>query len=128
MNFEKAHENLMKGAKIRRKEWEPLMYLHYQKDHVRAYKGDYTSFYTDADIMISNDWKVVNGDGRLLTFVEVLEELKSKKWITRHKWEEEGRSRYIFVDKDQLATCEPVEFEFMPIYKDLCANDWEIMK
>lgn len=123
MNYAKAYEELMKGKKVRRKEWEPTMHLCLVKDVVKSFRGEYVSFYTMPNIITSDGWLVV-GDDKKISFTEALEELKNKKCVTR----EEYGDGYLFIDKDQLAICRPVEFEFMPTWKCFNALDWEIIK
>jgi hypothetical protein len=125
MNFAKAYECLIEGKKIRRKEWEPFMHMRLIDDKVKTYRGEYTNFYADASVLTSNGWYVVDGDGSGLIFIEALEELKMKKSVSNTKW---NGKQFIFVDKDQIASCREVEYDFMPDYKSLCANDWEILK
>lgn len=124
MNFDKAHKELLAGKKIRRKEWEPYMHLRLIDGVVKTYKGENINFYGRTDMLISNDWFVVDGDGKRLTFLEALEELKQKKSITR----DEFINSFIFVDNGNLALCKQIEYDFMPTFKCLCANDWEIIK
>jgi len=124
MNFEKAHKELLAGKKIRRKEWEPLMHLRMIDDDVVAFKGEYCSFYQTPNVLVSSGWRVVDNEERVMTFVEAIEELKNKKCITR-----EGMGEaFVFVDKNQLATCKPVQFDFMPTWSCMNAIDWETMK
>lgn len=125
MQFEKAHKELLQGKKIRRKEWEPLMHLRMIDDHIIAFRGEYSNFYNDADFLISNKWKEVDGDGKELNFIEALESLRNKKCITREDWKEDT---FLFVDKNDLAICKPVEFDFMPSYQEMNSTDWEILK
>jgi|SRR6478752_7475603 len=125
MNFEKAHKELLSGKKIRRKEWEELMHLCMKDGCVIAYRGEYSNFYEHTNFLISEKWKVVDGDGKELSFIEALEELRNKKAITRDEW---AGDCYVFVDKGNLALCRPVEFPFMPSFQEMNANDWEIMK
>jgi hypothetical protein len=124
MNFDKAHKELLSGKKVRRKEWEPLMHLRLIEGKVKAYKGENISFYTDSNILLSTGWKVIDGDGSVLTFLEALEELKQKKHVKMENMED----AFIFVDNGQFAMCRQVEYEFMPTFKCLCSNDWEIIK
>jgi hypothetical protein len=124
MNFDKAHKELLSGKKIRRKEWEPYMHLRLINDEIKTYRGENISFYGDANLLLSKDWIVVDGDGKKLTFLEALEELKQKKAITRN----ENIDSFIFVDNGNLAMCRQIEYEFMPTFKCLCSNDWEVMK
>jgi hypothetical protein len=124
MNFDKAHKELLAGKKIRRKEWEPYMHLRLINDAIKTFRGENISFYGNANLLLSKDWLVVDGDGRKLSFLEALEELKQKKAITR----DETLDSFIFVDNGNLAMCRQVEYEFMPTFKCLCSNDWEIMK
>lgn len=123
MNYAKAYELLLEGKKIRRKEWEPLLHLKLIEGKVKAFRGEYNGFYTTPDILTSTQWKVV-GQDETLTFVEALEELKNKKCITR----EDYGDTYLFIDKDQLAICKPVEYDFLPSWKCFNALDWEFMK
>jgi len=124
MNFDKALKEMMNGKKIRRKEWVPLTHLRYMNGAVVAFQGEYKAFYEDANILISTGWRTIDGDGTEMSFVEAIEELKAKKCITNNDM---GES-FMFIDKDQLATCTPVQFEFMPTWKCLNSNDWEILK
>lgn len=124
MNFDKAHKELLVGKKIRRKEWEPYMHLRLINDAIKTFRGENISFYGNANLLLSKDWLVVDGDGRKLSFLEALEELKQKKAITR----DEALDSFIFVDNGNLAMCRQVEYDFMPTFKCLCSNDWEIMK
>jgi hypothetical protein len=126
MNFQEAHEELLKGKKIRRKEWEPFMHLRLIDKEVKTYKGEYTNFYASADILIDNNWLVIDGDGSYITFIQALEELRSKKSLTNKAWE--GKDCFIFLDKDQIAMCKEVEFDFMPTYKCFMSLDWEVIK
>lgn len=124
MNFDKAVIELMKGKKIRRKEWEKLRYLQVNDGKVIAFQGEYTQFYNDPGILLSTGWKVLDGDGALMTFVEAIEILKLKKCITK----EDMGEAFIFIDNDNLTMCKPVPFMFMPTWKCLGSNDWEIIK
>ncbi len=124
MNFEKAYKELLLGKKIRRKDWEPLMHLRLMDGEVKTFKGENINFYGSSDILISTGWRVVDGDGTGLTFIEALEELKLKKAITR----DELKEGFIFVDQGSLALCRPIEYIFMPSFKCLCSLDWEIIK
>lgn len=125
MNFEKAHKELLSGKKIRRKEWESLMHMKMIDDKVVTFKGEYSTFYQDPSILISNGWKIVDSDDKSLNFLEALEELKNKKSIRLDNWAEDC---FLFIDKNQFAYCKPVQFDFMPSYSELCMSDWEIMK
>lgn len=125
MNFEKAHKELLSGKKIRRKEWEPLMHMRMVEGEVVTFRGEYSSFYQNPNILISNKWKVVDGDDKELTFLEALEELKNRKSIRMDVWDSDC---FLFIDKNQFACCKPVEFDFMPSYLELLAQDWEILK
>lgn len=124
MNFDKAYKELLSGKKIRRKDWEPLMHLRLIDGKVKTFKGENINFYDDSNILISTGWRVVDGDGLSLTFIEAIEELKLKKAITNDHLGE----GFVFVDQGNLAICRPVEYIFMPTFKCLCSNDWEIMK
>jgi len=126
MNFDKALKEMMNGKKIRRKEWIPLTHLRYIDDEVVAFQGEYKAFYEDANILTSSGWRTVDGDGTEMTFVEAIEELKAKKCISNDEMDQDGS--FMFIDKDQLATCTPTKFEFMPTWKCLNSNDWEILK
>lgn len=125
MNFTKAHVELLLGKKIRRKEWEPLLHLKIVNEEVKAFRGEFSNFYEDSTILISDGWLIVEGDGKTMSFIEALEEMKIKKCLRKADWPED---MFVFVDKDNLAICKPVEYDFMPTYKCLCANDWEIIK
>jgi hypothetical protein len=124
MNFDKAHKELMNGKKIRRKEWEVMIHLRLIEDEVVAFRGEHKAFYDNPNILISSGWKIVDGDETEMTFVEAIEVLKSKKCIYRNDMSD----AFMFIDNDHLATCSPVEFDFMPTWKCLLSNDWEIIK
>jgi hypothetical protein len=124
MNFEKAHAELLSGKKIRRKAWEPFKHLRIIGDEVKTFTGENISFYGNANVFLSSDWIVVDGDGEKLTFVQALEALKQKKAITQP----EKIGSFIFLDNGELAICKQVEYQFMPSFKCLCSNDWETMK
>lgn len=124
MIFEKAHAELMKGKKIRRKEWETLMHLRIIDGKVTAFRGEHSSYYIGCQILTTDGWIVVDGDNTKMTFLEAIEQLKLKKSITKDDW----RDKFLFIDKDQIAICHPVEFDFMPTWKCLNSSDWEIMK
>jgi hypothetical protein len=128
MNFDKAHKELLSGKKIRRKEWEPLMHMRIIDGHVKTFKGEYTNFYKDADIITTNGWLVVDGDNIELTFVEAIGQLKAKKQLTHKNWLEEQSDKFIFIDHNRIAMCKSVEFEFMPTWECLNSDDWQIMK
>jgi len=125
MNFAKAYIALQNGDKIRRKKWEPLMHLKRIDDKIITYKGEYTNFYTNSSVIISDGWKVIEGDGKSLTFIEALDELRNKKELRYKDWQD---NTFIFIDKEQIALCKPVEFEFMPTWECFNSQDWEIMK
>lgn len=124
MNFEKAYKELIAGKKIRRKEWERLKYLHLRDGEVVAYQGEYTHFYQSPSVLISSGWRIVDGDGTSMVFVEALEELRNKKCITR----DDMGDGFLFIDSDQITLCKPVEFVFMPSWKCLNSDDWCVMK
>lgn len=128
MNFEKAYKELLSGKKIRRKEWEPLMHLRMIDGRLKTFKGEHSNFYANSDVLLSTGWKVVDGDGQYIDFLQALEELKNKKHLTHKDWEENRYEKFIFVDKDQIAVCKAVEFDFMPTWRCLNSLDWEIMK
>jgi hypothetical protein len=128
MNFEKAHKELLAGKKIRRKEWETLMHMRIIDNVVRTFKGEYTNFYEDAKVLTTQGWLVIDGDGKELSFVEALEELRNKKCLTHKDWVEKKSDIFIFIDHDKIAICKSVQFDFMPTWKCLNSNDWEILK
>lgn len=128
MNFEKAYKELMLGKKIRRKEWEKLMHMCLSGEIVKTFKGEYTNFYDDSNVLTTSGWLIIDGDGKELSFVEAIEELKNKKCITHKKWLENKSDEFIFIDHDQIAMCRSVEFKFMPTWKCLTSSDWEILK
>ena len=125
MIFEKAHAELLKGKKIRRKEWEQLMHLRVVDGHVIAFRGEYTNFYDTPDFLLSDKWLVVDGERKELTFLEALEQLRAKKCLTRDDWQEDA---FLCVDKGNLAVCKPVKFDFMPSFKEMSESDWELLK
>lgn len=124
MNFDKAYKELLAGKKIRRKEWEPLMHIRIIDGEVLAFRGEHKIFYQDSNILTSDGWMVVDGDGKQMKFIDALQELRNKKCITR----ESMGDAFVFVDKDQLATCNPVKFDFMPTWRCLNSDDWSILK
>ena len=128
MIFDKAYSELLKGKKIRRKEWESLMHMRLIDGKVKTYKGEHSNYYATADILISTGWRIVDGDGKDLTFLEAIQELKNKKCLTNTLWLDDKCQKFIFIDNEQIAICKEVEFDFMPTYKCLCATDWEILK
>jgi len=124
MNFDDAFVQLKAGKKIRRKKWEPLMHMKIIANEVVTYKGESFGLHSDADILLSKDWYVIDNEDIKFTFVESLQELKKKKMISR----ESLNGGYVFIDNGQLAMCKPIEYEFMPTFDDMCSIDWEIMK
>lgn len=127
MQFEKALKELLKGKKIRRKEWEQFMHIRLIDNVVKTYKGDYTNFYQDANLLLSVGWIVLDGDGKELTFLEALEELKQKKKIVYKAWLEDKKDKFVFIDHNQFVMCTAIEYQFMPTYQDLLSTDWEVM-
>ena len=125
MIFAKAYIELLEGKRIKRKEWDSLSHLKLIDKKVTAFRGETTMFSGDSSIINSHQWKVVGGDGTRLSFVEAIEELKQKRFITREGWEE---NEYLFIDKDMFAVCKPVKFDFMPTFKCFCSQDWEVMR
>jgi len=125
MNFDKAYKELLAGKKIRRKEWEAFLHLRMIGDTVKAFHAENIDFYSGSEILVSEDWTVVDGDDTKLTFIEALEELKLKKAITRETWREDT---FMFVNNGNFVICKPVECEFMPTYACFCSADWEVMK
>lgn len=128
MTFDDAFAELMLGKKIRRKEWEHLTHMRLIDRVVKTYRGEYTNFHSNCNVITSNGWLILNGDGKNMSFIEALTELKNKKFLTHIEWLENKIDKFIFVDNDQIATCSAVEFVFMPTYKCFCATDWEVMK
>jgi len=124
MNFEKAFKQLLTGKKIRRKAWEPNMHMRVNDSGIQTYKSEVSTHHMNADVFLTKDWKVLDGDGMLLTFMEALEELKLKKFITR---EGMGDS-FLFIDNGVFAICKAVEYDFMPTFQCLCSNDWEVIQ
>ena len=124
MNYEKAHKELLAGKKIRRKEWEKYMHLQLVDGQIKTFKGEITLFSADSNILISTGWKIVDGDGEEVTFLEAVEFLRQKKCITKNSLGE----GYLFIDNGQWAMCKPIQFQFMPTFMCLSANDWEIIK
>ncbi len=124
MNFEKAMKELHAGKKIRRKEWGHLTHLKIIDNEVVAFRGEVTNFDENPSILISDGWIVVDGDGKKMTFIEGIEQLKLKKCLTQDSMNES----FIFIDNESIVMCKPVEFNFMPTWKCINANDWEIMK
>jgi len=125
MLFEKAHKELLAGKKIRRKEWEKLMHLRLIDDDVIAFRGEFSNFYDTPNILISKDWLVVDGDGTKFNFLEAIDQLRNKKCLRLDHWEED---KFLFIDKDKMAVCKPVKFDFMPSWEELQLTDWEILK
>jgi hypothetical protein len=124
MNFEKAMKELYAGKKIRRKEWGHLTHLRMIDDKVVAFRGEVTHFNENPNLLISRGWKVVDGDGTEMTFLEGIEQLRAKKCLTKDNMENE----FIFIDGDNIAMCKPVEFDFMPTWKCINSDDWSVMK
>lgn len=124
MNFEKAMKELYAGKKIRRKEWGHLMHLRFIDGKVIAFRGEITQFNEDPNLLITTGWKVVDGDGTTMTFIEAIEQLKAKKCMTQDNMGE----AFIFIDNDNVALCKPVEFNFMPTWKCINSDDWSVMK
>jgi len=124
MNFDKAFKELLSGKKIRRKEWEKLRYLQIKDNRVVAFQGEYTHFHDDSNVLMSDGWIVVDGDGARMTFIEALDALRKKQCITCERM---GDS-FIFIDNDQLTLCKPVEFSFIPTWKCMNSDDWQIIK
>ncbi len=114
----------MNGKKIRRKEWDHLTHLRIIDRKVVAFRGEITHFDEDPNVLVSTGWRVVDGDGMEMTFLECLEHLKNKKCLTK---EGMGES-FIFIDVDNIALCKPVEFDFMPTWKCLNSEDWCVIK
>lgn len=125
MNFENAHKKLLEGKKIRRKDWEPFMHLSLSGGEVKTFRSETSNFYSHTSMLISNGWRVVDGDGKDLSFIDALEELRNKKHIDREEWQ---CNKFIFVDHDAIVACYAVEYEFMPSYKDMISTDWELLK
>lgn len=125
MNFEKAYKALLNGDSIRRKEWESLMHIKKIKDIVKTYRGEYTNFYADTRVLISDGWFLLDDPSKEMNFIDVIEALKAKKQVKHKSWEDQ---RFIFLDKDKIALCKAVEYEFMPSWLDLTSVDWELMK
>ncbi len=128
MIFEKAYKELLAGKKIRRKEWEKLMHMKMIDGKIKTFKGEYTQFYDNAHSLLNDGWRIVDGDGKNLKFVDAIEELRQKKCLTRDDWIEEGKEQFVFVDNGQFALCKQVEFDFMPTWVCLTADDWCILK
>lgn len=124
MNFEKAFKDLKAGKRIRRKEWEPLQFMVMEDKKIVTYRGEYSNFYGDVNLMLDEGW-YVDGEDKDLNFVEVVEALKIKQKVRNRKWNPDC---FIFIDKDKIAICKPVAYEFMPTYQCFCASDWEILK
>ncbi len=124
MNFEEAFIKLKEGKKIRRKDWETLMHMKLEKSIILTYKGESFGLHSAADILLSKDWYIIGEEGVSFTFVEAIPELKKKKMISNDSL----NGGYVFVDNGELAICKPVEYKFMPTFKDMISNDWELMK
>lgn len=124
MNFENAMKELLEGKKIRRKEWEPFMHLKIIDDLVQTFRGENIEFFADAKVLISTGWRLFGDGNGCFDFVHAVAELKLNKTVT-HEMLEGG---YLFIDHGKLAICRPIQYSFMPTFKDLCSNDWEIMK
>jgi hypothetical protein len=101
------------------------MHLRLINGEIIAFKADSIEFYINSNILISNKWIVIDGDGSYYSFIEALEYLKNKKSIRQDDWPEDA---FLFVDKDQFTFCKPIQFDFMPTWKCLNSLDWEIMK
>lgn len=126
MNFEKAYTELLAGRKIRRKEWEYYKHLRLVDGTVKTFHQETTSFYTNASVLITKEWTVIDGDGKKLSFIETLEPLKQKKGIRNDEMSEDS---FIFIDSNnEFAMCKAVECQFMPTFRCLCSSDWEILK
>lgn len=127
MNFEKAYKELLKGKKIRRKEWDAYMHLRFIDNDVKTYKGEHSNFYDNAKILISSGWLILDGDGKELTFLEALDALKNKSRLTNKEWIEKKIDQFIFVDSNQIVMCRAIEYDFMPTFQCMMSSDWEIM-
>lgn len=133
MKFENAYKEMLEGKKIRRKSWDKFQHIKYvpatdkQDATVRTYKCEFNNFFGQPSMLISDGWLVVDGDGKELTFIEALEQLKNKKELTNKVWVKGGKDYYIFVDGNKFASCSAVESDFMPTYACLTSSDWEIM-
>jgi len=127
MQFEKAYKEMLKGKKIRRREWEHYMHIWYKDGNVKTYKGDVSFFYDNTKILISSGWLILGSDGQELSFLEALDALKNKNKVTNKEWIEKGLDQFLFVDANQLVLCKAIEYDFMPSYQCMMSNDWEIM-
>ncbi len=115
----------MKGAKIRRKEWLPLVHIVYKDNLVQTYQGQKTHFYDKAEIILSDGWQVIGEEERgEFNFIDIIEELKNKKQVRQKNWPD---NKYLYIDTNQFVACEPIPYDFMPTFACLCANDWEII-
>ena len=128
MQFEKAYADLLKGKKIRRREWEKFMHLNIVNGEVKTYKGEYTNFYDKANILISKGWMILDGDGKEMNFLEALEALKNNQKVTHKDWLEKNVDCFIYINSNQIVKCKAIEFDFMPTFQCMTSNDWEVLK
>ena len=123
MNFEEANKSLKEGHKIRRKAWEPSMFLHGSK----CYRQECIPFNYTFDIIDSDEWYVLGGyDPDTYTFPETIKLLLAGRKLAQPNWPNDS---YIecSMDKKDIFLRQTCEYGFCPTFECLAANDWLII-
>ncbi len=126
MDFPSAMFELKQGKKVRRREWEPSIYLHKKSLEIKSFRRESVPFNYYIDILISSGW-IVEGILEELTFSEAILHTLSNRKIRFKDWTDDCWLEATN-DKKELFMRKNSEYTFIPSYPCCIATDWEVIE
>lgn len=130
MNFQDAMQALDAGKSICRQKWDKGLFLRRvvssTGDEVKCFCTSVTHFQYDMEILKSTGW-LIEGSSEQFSFIELIPKLLEGKVAKYPEW---INSELLFASEDRkkLYLSKLEEFNFVPTFECLTANDWVIIE
>lgn len=128
MEFVEASKALDEGKAIRRKCWPNKIHFIKTKDNkIQVFKEYSEIFNIYCDVILSNDWVVLEEKNVKISFALALEKLKNGHKIAMYGWPD---SKFLQLSEDgaHLIIKKIDKTCFTPSMECLFSNDWEIIQ
>lgn len=131
MNFSEATKALKEGKKIRRKSWDRFTNIAKEEnegqDEIFAYAQMAVPYFYDNNIILSDDWEVVDAQGATIDFPDAVEMLKKRFKVRLKHW---PKHQYIELSENgrELVLRKMSQHVFQPDFECFSAIDWEIFE
>jgi len=122
MNFNEAMIKLKEGKRVTRQTEKDNSYFVMQDNNLQ-YRSKNTLHYAyDKDIMISEDWYLLNDDEKKYKFTEIIPLLLQGFKFKLKGWEDS----YIYYDTfaKSILLIRMVIRDYIPAFEDFVADDW----